>query len=329
MRSKPGSLSLTKAICLSVLLIMTNAVNAQDWPNRQIQILVGFAPGGTTDMITRLVAQRLQESLGVPVVVENRPGAGGNVAAAYLARAAANDHAFMVVSPSALSINQYLYKSIGFDPDRDFSAVGLIAHIPNAIVVNSSVQARTFKELIEYAKANPNKLNYSSAGIGTTGHLLNELLKTQTGIEVMHVPYKGDGPSLQGLLAGDVQFTTSNNLAQSLPLIREGKLRPLAITAEKRWFKLPNVPTVAELGFPALTTTVWFGLVTQSKTSKAVVERMNREINAALARPDMIARLNDMNFEAMPGTPEVMSALIRRERERWKKVVEASGARAE
>lgn len=329
MRFKVGWHGLGKTIFLSALLIMTHSANAQNWPTRPVQILVGFATGGTTDLITRLVAQGLQKSLGVPVVVENRPGAGGNVAAAFLARAAANDHAFMVVSPSALSINQYLYKSIGFDPDRDFSSVGLIAQIPNLIVVNSSVPVRTLKELIDYAKANPNKLNYSSAGIGTTGHLLNELLKTQTGIEIVHVPYKGDGPSLQGLLAGDVQFTTSNNLTQSLPLIRDGRLRPLAITAEKRWFQLPDVPTVAELGFPALTTTVWFGMVTQAKTPKSVVTRMNRELNAVLAQPDMVTRLREMNFEAIPGTPEDMAGLIRRERERWKKVVEASGARAD
>lgn len=330
MRSKLDWRKLWSVFCVSLFLLMAQAAHAQNWPTKTLHIRVGWSPGGTTDVLSRIVAQKLQESLGVPVVVENRPGASGSLEAAALSKAPLDDHVFMMVPVGVQAINQFLYKSIGYDPENDFTSVGLVAQIPNALAVNASakVNFRTFKEFIDYAKANSNKLNYSSAGIGTTGHMLNELLEIRAGVELTHVPYKGNGPALQALLANEVEFNTDNN-AQLLQYIRAGKLRALAVSSEKRWAQLPDIPTFAELGYPEMTTQVWYGMVAKSKMPKEIVNRMNKELNAILAKPDMIARLKDMNLEAVPSTPEDMASFVRRERERWKKVVEVSGARAD
>lgn len=315
--------------CASALiLLMTQAAQAQKWPSRPVNITVGWAAGGTTDIITRAVGQKLSEALGVPVVVKNAPGAAGGVEAGSLARAELDDHIFMMVPPSVLSTNQFLYKSIGYDPEKDFVAVGLVAQIPNALAINpsSKMNFKTFKELIDYAKANPDKLNYSSAGTGSTGHLTNELLKTQAGIKITHIPYKGNGPALQALLAAEVDVNTDNN-AQLLEYIRGGTLRALAVSSKERWPQLPDVPTFAELGYPDMTTQVWYGLVAKSSMPKEIVSRMNKEVNAVLKDPTFIARLKQMNLEPLPGSPESMAALIQSDRKRWEKVIDDAGIR--
>jgi tripartite-type tricarboxylate transporter receptor subunit TctC len=309
-------------------MLVAHSAQAQNWPNRPLHMRVGWAPGGTTDILARIIAQKLQETYGVAVLVENRPGAAGGVDAAAFANSALDDHTLMMVPPGVQSINQFLYKSLGYDPENDFVSVCLVAQIPNALAIHASTQLFSFKEFIDYAKANPNKMNYASAGIGTTGHLLNELLKTRVGIDVTHVPYKGNGPALQALLAREVDFNTDGN-AGLLQQIRAGKLRALAVSSDKRWVQLPDVPTFAELGYPELTMQVWYGLVAQAKMPKAIIARVNRDVNAILARPEMVARLRELNLEALPGSPEDMAALAQRERVRWKKVVEASGARAD
>ncbi len=317
-----------QAIFVLLLLLVAGGAQAQTWPNRPLHIRVGWAPGGATDILARVLAQKLQESYGVSVVVENRPGAAGGVDAAALAKSAFDDHTLMMVPPGVQSINQFLYKTLGYDPENDFVAVGLVAQIPNALAVHASTRLVSFKELIDYAKANPNKMNYASAGVGTTGHLLNELLKTRIGIQVTHVPYKGNGPALQALLAREVDFNTDGN-PQLLQQIRAGKLRALAVSSDKRWVQLPDVPTFAELGYPELTMQVWYGLVAQAKMPREIIARVNKDVNAILAQPEMVKRLRELNLEALPGSPEDMAALVRRERARWKGVVEASGARVD
>jgi tripartite-type tricarboxylate transporter receptor subunit TctC len=300
----------------------------QNWPNRPIRILVPYPAGGSTDILARVLGQELSESLKQSVVIENRGGASGGVAASFFAKTSPDDHFFMVASLPMMSINQYLYAKLGYDPDTDLVPIGLIGQTPNVVVVSPSLPVHTLKELAEYGRSNPDKLSYSSSSIGSAGHLLNELFKATVGINLLHVPYRGNAPAMQALLAGDVQFTT-DNLPQLLPQIRAGKLRALAVTSPKRSFQLPDVPTVAEAGFPNMTTAAWFGLVAQSSTSREVVARMNRELVAILNKPEFMAKLREVSFEALPGTPEDMAAAARKERESWKKTVEISGAKAE
>lgn len=318
--------ALAITICASSMTLMVDDASAQNWPSRPLRIRVGFPPGGTTDILARVVGQKLQESLKVPVIVENKGGAVGSLDAAALAQSPLDDHTFMMVPPGVQSINQFLYKSIGYDPENDFVSVGLLAQIPNTLVVNTEVPAHTLNELISLAKAKPNALNYSSSGVGASGQLLTELLKTRTGIQMVHVPYRGNGPALQALLAGQVQVNTDNN-PTLLGMIRANKVRALAVSTEKRWAQLPDVPTFAELGYPELTMAVWYGLIAQSMMPKEIVVHMNRELNAILNQPEMISRLSQMNLEPIPGTPEAMARFVRSERERWKKVIEVSGAR--
>jgi tripartite-type tricarboxylate transporter receptor subunit TctC len=318
-----------KCLFLALALGACFAAQAQQgWPSRPIRILVPYPPGGSTDILTRLVGQKLSESLGQPVIIENRGGASGGVGATYFVKSAPDNHFFLVASLPMMSINQYLYRELGYDPDADLKPIGLMGVTPNVIVTSPALPVHTLKELAEYGKAHPGKLSYSSSSVGSAGHLLNELFKSNVGIDLLHVPYRGNAPAMMALIAGDVQFTT-DNLPQLLPQIKAGKLRPLAVTSPQRWFQLPDVPTVAEAGFPNMTTAAWFGLVAQAKTQVEVVARMNRELVAILQKPDFIARLREYSFDALPGTPEEMTAAARKERDSWKKVVEMSGAKAE
>ena len=301
---------------------------AAKWPNRPVRIVVPYAAGGSVDILTRLLAQKLSEELGQPVVVDNKGGAGGNVGAQAVARGSYDDHCFLMASQSQLSINQFIFQSMGYDPAVDFKAIGLVAQTTNVIVVPSALPVTSFQGLLDYSKAHPGKVAYSSAGIGSTGHLLNELLKTTTGIDAVHVPYKGNGPAMQAVIAGEVQFNT-DNMPQLLQQIKAGRLRPLAVTSSKRWFQLPHVPTTVELGFPSLTAVVWFGLVAQAKVPDDIVRRMNAAINKILADRDFAAKLRENSLEGTPGTPEQMARHAESERVRWKAVVSASGAKAD
>ncbi len=318
-----------KAIFFGVLLAVCCSVCAQQgWPNRPVRLLVPYPPGGSTDILTRLLGQKLSEALGQPVIIENRGGASGGVGATYFVKSAPDNHFFLVASLPMMAINQYLYRELGYEPEADLKPIGLMGVTPNVIVTSTALPVHTLKELAEYGKANPGKLSYSSSSVGSAGHLLNELFKSNVGIELLHVPYRGNAPAMLALIAGDVQFTT-DNLPQLLPQIKAGKLRPLAVTSSKRWFQLPDVPTVAEAGFPNMTTAAWFGLVAQAKTQPDVIARMNRELVSILEKPEFAARLREYSFDALPGTPEDMTAAARKERDSWKKVVETSGAKAE
>ncbi len=315
-------------VMIFALLIQGSVFAQANWPNRPIRLLVPYPAGGSTDILTRLLGQKLSENLGHAVIIENRGGASGGVGASYFVKSALDDHYFLVASLPMMAINPYLYKKLGYDPDADLIPIGLMGQAPNVVVVSPSLPVQSLKELASFGKTSPTPLSYSSSSIGSAGHLLNELFKTTVGIELTHVPYRGNGPAMGALLAGDVQFTT-DNLPQLLPQIRAGKLRPLAVTSSKRWFQLPDIPTVAESGFPGMTTSAWFGLMAQARVSPEVVMRMNREINVILKSPDFAAKLRDVSFEALPGPPEEMKAAILRERGKWKKVVETSGATAD
>jgi tripartite-type tricarboxylate transporter receptor subunit TctC len=315
-----------KLACCAAAVSLAGSAQAADWPTRPITILVPYAAGGSTDILTRLVGQKLTEVLGQQVVIDNRGGAGGNIGANIFIKGNKDDHSFMMVTQSQVSINQYLFKEkLGYDPVADLTPVGLVAQTSNAIVVNPSLPVKTFKEFIDYAKANPGKLTYSSAGVGSTGHLLNELIKTSLGIDVVHAPYKGNGPAMRAVVGGEVQLNT-DNMPQLVSQIRAGKVRALAVTTPKRWFQLPDVPTVEELGYPDLKTVVWFALVGQSSMPKDVVTKMNAAIGKALNDPKFVERLRELSLEPMPSTPEELATFAESERTKWKKVVEESGA---
>ncbi len=318
-----------KPLLAMVLALFALAALAQNnWPSRAVKILVPYPAGGSTDILARLLGHKLSETLNQSVVIENKGGASGGVAASAFTKAPLDDHSFMVASLPMMSINQFLYKKMGYDPDTDLLPIGLIAQTPNVIVTTPSLPVNTLKELAHFGKTQSVPLTYSSSSSGSAGHLLNELFKTNIGIELTHIPYKGNGPSMAALLGGEVQFTT-DNLTQLLPQIKAGKLKPLAVTSTKRWFQLPEVPTVSESGFPNMSTSAWFGLVAQSKVSSEVVSRMNRDLNAILNNPEFIARLREVSFETLPGSPNDMKQAWLKERDIWKKVVEKSGASAE
>ncbi len=304
------------------------ALAADSWPNRPIKLIVPYPPGGSTDILTRVLAQKLGESLTQPIVIENRGGANGIVAANFFAKSAPDDHLFMVASLPMMAINQYLYPNLSYDPIKDFSPVGLIAQTPNIFVVAPSLPVRSISGLIDYAKANPGKVSYSSSGLGSAGNILNEVLKAKTNFPALHIPYRGNGPAMQALLAGDVQFTT-DNLPQLLPHIKSGTLRPLAVTSQSRTSHLPNIPTVAEIGFPYLTSSAWFGVVAQSSTSTSVIKRLNGEMDKVLRQPEFIAKLDEISFEPMPGSSMDMLLAAKKARIFWKNAIEISGAKGE
>ena len=298
------------------------------WPNRPLHLLVPYPPGGSTDILARLVGQKLGDALGQQVIVENRSGANGGVAATFFAKAPFDDHAIMIASLPIMAVNQYLYKNLSYRPETDFVPLGLIAQTPNVIVVAKGFPVASLKELAAKAKASPTPLAFSSSGVGSSGHLLNELFKTTAGVQFIHAPYRGNGPAMTALLAGDVQFTT-DNLPQLLPQIKAGNLRALAVTSSRRWFQLPDVPTVGESGYPDLVSSAWFGLVAKPGMPAEAVARINKELDTMLAQPEFIARLREVSFEPMPGRPEAMTAAAQHERVTWKKVIETGGIRLE
>ena len=320
----------TRSIVLAVLWGLTTHGWAQGdaWPRRALKLIVPYAAGGSTDIVGRYFAQRIGDILGHPMIVEDRAGAAGSIGTAGYAKGALDDHVFLMVTVGQMSINQFIYKSPGYDPETDLQTVGLVGHTPNVLVVRPNSSIKSAKELIETARAAPEKINYSSAGIGSTGHLLNELIGTRTGVRFVHIPYKGNGPAMQALIAGEVQFNT-DNMPQLIPQIRAGALTPLAVSSDKRWFQLPDVPTFAELGYPELTTMVWFGVVAHSKMPAAIIAKLNREMVSMLKRTDVSGRFRELSMDTIPGPPETMLELARRERDRWQKIVVASGAKAD
>jgi len=316
-------------LILGAQLLMAHAfAQSENWPIRPLKLIVPYAAGGSTDIVGRTFAQKMTEATGHSIVVENRGGAAGSVATALYAKSAMDDHTFLMVTVGQLSINQWIYKSLGYDPEADLQPVGLVGQVANVMVVNPSAPWKTARELFDYGRANPEKLNFASAGIGSTGHLLNELIATRLGMKLVHIPYKGNGPAMQALLANEVQFNTEN-MPQLLPQIRAGALRPLAVSSEKRWFQLPDVPTFAELGYPEITTMVWFGVVAHAKMPKPIINKLNREMVQVIKRPDVTARFRELSMENITSTPEEMLALARRERTRWQKIAIDSGARAD
>ena len=315
------------AIVTGIALIVgaTGGVMAADYPTKPIRLVVPFPPGGTTDILARAVAQKLSEAWNEQVVVDNRPGAGGNIGADLVAKAAPDGYTLVMGTVGTHAINPNLYAKMPYDHVKDFAPVILVAGVPNVLVVNPSLPVHSVKELIDYAKANPGKLNFASSGNGTSIHLSGELFKTMAGVQMTHVPYKGSAPALSDLMGGQVQLMF-DNLPSSLGLIKAGKLRALAVTSASRAAALPDVPTIAESGLPGFEASSWFGILAPAGTPHEVVAKLNGAVAAWLATPEAKEKLLAQGAIAAGGTPEAFAKHIDSETAKWAKVVKASGA---
>ena len=298
------------------------------WPSKPIRIVVPFPPGGTTDILARAAAQKMTEAWKEQAVIDNRPGAGGNIGAELVAKAPADGYTMLMGTVGTHAINASLYAKMPYDHVKDFAPVILVAAVPNVMVVHPSVPAATVAEFIAWAKANPGKVNFASSGSGTSIHLAGELFKTQTGLAMTHVPYKGSAPAIADLIGGQVQVMF-DNLPSALPQIRGGKLRALAVTSRERANALPDVPTVAESGLPGFEASSWFGLLAPTGTPREVVVRVNAEIARWLASSDAKDKLASQGAIAAGGTPEDFVSHIAAETAKWQKVVRESGAKVD
>jgi tripartite-type tricarboxylate transporter receptor subunit TctC len=309
----------------AALTAASRSVWADNYPTHPVRIVVGFAAGSTTDILGRLIGQWLSERLGQPFVIENRPGAGGNVGAETVIKSAPDGYTLFMVPP-AVAANAALYKDLNFDFIRDTAPVAGVVRVPNVLEVNPSVPVKTVPELIAYAKANP-ALSFASAGIGTMSHLAGQLFNTATGINLQHVPYRGDGPAIADLIAGQVQVGFATMTA-SIGHIRAEKLRPLAVTTLSRSDALPGIPTVNEF-VPGYEASSWFGIAAPGGTPPEIIDILNRETNAGLAAATIKARLNDMGGMLLTGSPADFGKLIADETEKWGKVIKSAGIKAE
>jgi tripartite-type tricarboxylate transporter receptor subunit TctC len=315
------------AIACVALTCVTGAVRAaDDYPNHPVRWLVGYPPGGSTDIVSRLIGQYLSEHMGQQFVIENKPGAGNNLATEMATKADPDGYTVFLVNP-ANAINATLYKNLTFNFIRDMAPVAGFIRVPNVMEVNPNVPAKTVAEFISYAKANAGKVNMASAGVGTSTHLSGALFMMMTGTELVHVPYRGAAPALADLLGGQVQVLF-DNLPSSIGHIKGGRLRPLAVTTAKRSDALPDVPTVAET-VPGFEASVFYGLAVPKDTPRPIIDKLNKAINAALADPAMQAKLAELGGASIAGTPEDFGKIIADETAKWAKVVTATGATAE
>ncbi|HUQ74375.1 MAG TPA: tripartite tricarboxylate transporter substrate binding protein [Burkholderiales bacterium] len=301
-------------------------MNAQDWPARPLHLVVPYAPGGPVDLSARLIAPKLQQGLGQSVVVENKPGAGGNIGADFVAKSAPDGYTLVMGAIATHAINPALYPKLPYDPVRDFRHVALLIQVPNVLVVNAELPARSVADLIRLAKAQPGKLDFASGSTGSTGHLAGELFKQMTGTYMVHIPYKGSAPAVADLLAGRVQLMF-DNLASALPHIQAAKVRALAVTTLRRSGFVPDLPTLDESGLKGFDMTTWWGLMAPAKTPQPVVDRLAAEASKALQSPDIVERWRSMGSE-VPAlrTPAEFTAFVERERKLYAALVKRSGA---
>jgi tripartite-type tricarboxylate transporter receptor subunit TctC len=315
-------------LCAAAVLFGTHASAQATYPSHPVRLVVPFPAGGTTDILARAVAQRLSEVWGQQVVVDNRPGAGGNIGTELVAKAAPDGYTLEMGTVGTHAINASLYSHLPYDPVKDFAPVILVAGVPNVLVVNPALPVNSVQELIAYAKANPGKLNFASSGSGTSIHLSGELFKVMTGVSMTHVPYKGSAPALTDLMGGQVQLMF-DNLPSSLPFIKAGKLRALAVTSAARSTALPDLPTLQEAGVPGFEASSWFGVLAPAGTPREIVLRINGEVAKWLATPEARDKLASQGAIAAGGTPDDFVRHIAAETAKWAKVVKASGAKVD
>ena len=312
----------------TLLVLCATPSLAQTFPARQITIVVPYPPGSTSDLIPRAVAPLLSQSLGVPVIVENRPGAGGNLGASTVARGDASGHTLLMATSGILTVNQWLYKQLSYDPEKDLAPVINAATTPNMWVAHPGVPVRTMAEIIAQAKSKPESLSFASGGNGTTSHLCGEMLKAAAKVDMLHVPYKGPAPALQDVLAGRVPLMC-DNFSNVIPHVRSGRLKPIALTAKQRHPQAPEVPTASESGLPGFEIGVWYGFAVRSGTPQPVIQKLNVEIAQALHDPKIAERLISVGLTVVADTPEKFAKFIAAESDKMRKLVQASGARIE
>jgi tripartite-type tricarboxylate transporter receptor subunit TctC len=301
---------------------------AADYPNKPITLVIGFAPGGPSDVMARILTKKMEELLKQTIVIENRPGAGGGIAGAAVARATPDGYTILLATGSLLAINPSLYKNLGYDPEKDFEPITLVGTQTNVLYAHPSLPAKTFKEFLDYARANPGKLSFGSGGNGTPAHLAGELLKIEAKLQMTHVPFRGTGPALQSVIGGHVPMAF-NPPSPLLPHIQSGAIRALAVTTLKRTSALPDVPTIAESGFPGFDATTWHALVAPAGTPKEVIAALHKAAEATLNDPASHKQLTELGVDIVASSPDELRAYIKSEIPKWAKVVQASGAKVD
>ena len=315
-------------IWLCAALVATTPAPAQQYPTRPVRFVVPFPPGGSVDTLARTMSPRLAEALGQQIVVDNRPGGNGNIGMEIVAQSRPDGHTILVGYIANLAIFPSLSAKLPFDPVKDYAPVTQIASSPNVLTAHPSVQAKNLKELIALAKAKPGQISFASTGVASVGHLTGELLNSLAGVKMTHVPYKGGGQAIIDLVGGHVQVMFSG-FSAAMPHIKSAKVRALAVTGAKRSPALPEVPTIAEQGFPGVEATAWYGVLAPAGTPRPIVARLHDEVVKILKLPDVVQKLDGLGFEIVGSTPEAFGGYIKSEIKKWEKVVKASGAKAE
>jgi len=316
------------AALFAAVALHTGIAAAQTYPAKPIRLMVPFPPGGSTDIVARIVAQKLSAQLGQPVVVENRGGAGGTIGTAVVAKAAPDGYSLLVGTTSTHVVAPSVYAKLEYDPVKDFAPVSLMAVTPYLLVVNPAVQAKSVKELVDLMRAQPGRLNYASAGIGSTTHLAMEMLKSASGTFALHIPYSGNGPAGAAVIAGQVEILFGS-LPAVLPHAKSGRVRALAVGTLKRSPSLPEVPTVAESGYPGFDASLWLAIMAPAGTPAAVIERLNKEVVAAVSAPETRDLLDKNGAEVLTSTPAELSAMIREGVAKYAKIVKMAGVTAQ
>jgi len=318
-------------LCCSFSIFSVQAQSssqAKAWPKQPIRIIVTFTPGGAPDILARVLAESWQKSLGVPVLVENRPGYGGNIGADLVAKSEADGYTLLIGTVGIHAINGALYERMAFDPVKDFTPISFLASTPNVLIVNKQLGVTNLHELIELAKAKPNQLTFGSSGVGTSLHMSGELFKEMAGIDIRHIPYKGRAQSLPDLVSGRISMLF-DNLSSSLPLIKAGEVQALGVTTLKRSHAAPDIPTFSEQGLPGFEAVSWFSLMAPANLPPAIQKRLNRLTRQTLESPEIRNRLLAGGLDPAPGSPQDLSKLIASESRKWSRVVLQSGAKLE
>ena len=315
---------LFRMLCICLTAAALPAL-AQGYPSKPV---VPYPPGGPLDTVARLLGQKVAECIGQPVIVENKPGAGGNIGADAVAKSPADGYTILMGAVATHAINPTLYSKIPYDPIKDFTPITLIGVTPNVLVINSALPVKDVREFIAYAKANPGKLNFGSGSSGSAGHLAGELFKSMAGVDMAHIPYKGAAPAMQDLIAGQIQLMF-DNMASALPQVKGGKIRALAVTTPRRSIYAPDLPTIAESGLPGFDVSTWFGLFAPANTPKEAVARLHDEFVRALALPDVKEKFANLGIEPVGNKPEEFAAYIKAEAAKYGEVIRKSGARVD
>jgi tripartite-type tricarboxylate transporter receptor subunit TctC len=325
-----ATMSIRKSLFIAVagLAAAFTSVQAQDFPTRPITLVIPFAPGGSTTIVGRGVAEKMSTLLGEKIIVDNRPGAGGTVGTRAVAKSEPDGYTLLLGYTGTLAIGPSLYKNVGYDPRKDFAPIGMIGNAPNSLVVNPSFPAKTVAELITYAKANPGTINFGSAGAGTASHITGEYFARAAGITLVHIPYKGTGPALTDLLGGHIPMAFAP-IPASHSNVAAGKLRALAVTSTTRSGLLPDVPTIAESGLPGFDASLYYGLAAPAGTPRPIIDKLNKALRDALASDEVKRQLGNDGTDITPGSPEDYAALIDKDEKKWAQLVKASGVEPE